>query len=281
MTRTNSHAVSFTGGSAGAPSAERIAKNRVVERGARAGFVMTGVVHILIGLIAVRLAVGAGGGTADQSGAMAELAARPFGRIMLWAGVIGFVMLAMWRLFEAIFGRSRDSGDDTRAAIAHRAKSIGEAAVYLALTYSAFQFARGGASGGGGRGPGITARLLQNSGGIIVLVVAGLAIIGVGGYYVYKGARAKFMDDLDASAGDLARWLGIAGYIAKGSALAAVGVLVIVATTRSEPDKASGLDGALKTLGAQPYGAVLLIVAAAGIVTYGLYNFVRARHAEL
>lgn len=59
------------------------------------------------------------------------------------------------------------------------------------------------------------------------------------------------------------------------------GALVIVAACRSEPRKASGLDGALKTLGAQHYGAALLIAAGVGIITYGLYSFVMARSTKM
>ncbi|MGW6696490.1 DUF1206 domain-containing protein [Nocardia sp. NPDC055049] len=40
---------------------------------------MSGIVHLFIGYIAIRLALGGGGGTADQSGAMAELAAKSGG----------------------------------------------------------------------------------------------------------------------------------------------------------------------------------------------------------
>jgi Domain of Unknown Function (DUF1206) len=58
------------------------------------------------------------------------------------------------------------------------------------------------------------------------------------------------------------------------------GHLLIVAASRSEPNKATGLDGALKTLGAQPYGAGLLIAAGIGIITYGLYSFAMARYTK-
>ena len=59
--------------------------------------------------------------------------------------------------------------------------------------------------------------------------------------------------------------------------IAGAGVLVIVAASRSEPNTATGLDGALKTLGAQPYGVALLILAGGGIIAYGLYSFAMAR----
>jgi hypothetical protein len=58
-------------------------------------------------------------------------------------------------------------------------------------------------------------------------------------------------------------------------------VLVIVAASRSEPNKATGLDGALKTLGDRPYGAALLIAAGLGNITYGLYSFAMARYTKM
>ena len=79
----------------------------------------------------------------------------------------------------------------------------------------------------------------------------------------------------------MVRRLGVVGYIAKGLVIAGVGVLVIFATSRSEPSKVTGLDGALKNLGAQPYGVTLLIAAGAGIITYGLYSFAMARHIKM
>src|ERR1700694_3413898 len=76
---------------------------------------------------------------------------------------------------------------------------------------------------------------------------------------------------------DVAARLVIAGSRSK----AGVGVLVIVAASRSEPNTATGLDEALKPLGAQPYGAALLIAAGLGIITYGLYSFAMARYTKM
>jgi hypothetical protein len=80
---------------------------------------------------------------------------------------------------------------------------------------------------------------------------------------------------------DLVRRLGTVGYIAKGLVIAGAGVLVVVAVSRSEPNTATELDGALKTLGAQPYGAALLTAAGLGIITYGLYSFAMARYTKM
>ena len=57
--------------------------------------------------------------------------------------------------------------------------------------------------------------------------------------------------------------------------------MVIIAASRSEPNTDTGLDGALKTIGAQPYGVALLILAGGGIITYGLYSFAMARYTKM
>ncbi len=103
---------------------------------------------------------------------------------------------------------------------------------------------------------------MQTAAGTIALIAGGVIIVAVGGYHVYKGANRTFLDDLKGKSSALVRRLGIVGYITKGLVIVGVGVLVVVAASRSDPNKATGLDGALKTLGAQPHGAALLIAAA-------------------
>ncbi|TCJ95655.1 DUF1206 domain-containing protein [Nocardia alba] len=260
----------------------RMAQNGVFERFARAGFVMSGLVHLLIGYIAIRLAVGGSSGTADQSGAMAELSAKPGGGFALWAGGIALSVLALWRLAEAALGSSSEPGaDDKKSEALNRVKAFSLAVIYCAFAVSAFGFARGSGTSSSAQSTGITARMMQNTAGTIALVVAGLIIIAVGGYHVYKGATQSFLTDLKGSPSTLVRRLGTIGYLAKGLAIAAMGLLVILAVSRSDPEEASGLDGAFKTLGAQPYGAALLITAGLGIITYGVYSFVMARYAKM
>ena len=56
---------------------------------------------------------------------------------------------------------------------------------------------------------------------------------------------------------------GRVGYVAKGVALAILGGLVIAAVVTADPEKAGGLDAALRTVGEQPFGQVLLVLTAA------------------
>lgn len=267
-----------------ASSAERMAQNGVFEKFARAGYVGSGIVHLLIGYLAIRVAFGRGEQEASQSGAMAELGEQPGGKIVLWIAVVVFVMMGLWRFAEATFGKASEPEQpdaDMKDKAFDRFKAACVGVVYLAFAYTAFGFARGSGKSSGEQNAGLTAKLLQSGAGKFVLVVAGLVILGVGAYHVYKGASKNFVDDLKSHPSTFVKRLGLVGYVAKGLALGLVGVLVIVAVFQADPQKAAGLDGALKTLGSQPFGTVLLVLMGLGIAVYGLYSFVMARDAKM
>lgn len=212
---------------------------------------------------------------------MGELAAEPGGVLVLGGGVAAFAFMALWRLAEAVLGKNSPGGaQGSASAVLHRAKAFAVALVYFGYAITAFGFARGSGRSSSGQSAGLSARLMQSTGGTIVLVVAGLVLVAVGGYHLYKGVTRKFVEELRTH-NSLLRRIGTVGYTSKGLAIAGVGVLVIVAVNQSDPGKAGGLDAALKTLGAQPYGPVLLVAAGLGIATYGLYDFACARYAEM
>lgn len=257
--------------------ARRAANSDKLETAARAGYVVNGVMHLLIGWIALQLAWSGGGKQADQAGALGALAGNGAGRAVLWLGVVGFVGLAIWQLTEALFS-SRGEGKEK---VADKVTSVAKTIVYAALAFTTLKFARGGSSSSSGQSQDFTASLLKQSGGRILVVLIGLVVIGVGVYHVYKGFTKGFHKDLVAHPGTAIERLGMAGYIAKGIALAVVGLLFVVAGLRKTPSTATGLDGALKALREQPFGTALLTVVALGLICYGLYSFGRAKYARL
>ncbi|MEV1135568.1 DUF1206 domain-containing protein [Rhodococcus coprophilus] len=269
--------------SSGSSVTGRLSRSQWFERLARAGYVASGLVHLLVGYLAIRVALGSNE-EASQSGALAEIAAKPGGKFLL--SVLCFVLfvLALWRLAEGVLGRAAHSSTesaDKKDETFDRVKAIGTSFVYFSLAFTAFGFARGSGNSSGDKSTGITARLLESGGGKVLLVVAALVIIGVGIYHIHKGAKKKFVEDLKGNTSSLVRGLGMAGYIAKGVAVTVIGGLVIAAVFQADPEKASGLDAALKTLGAQPFGVFLLIAVGLGLIMYGLYSFVRARDAKM
>lgn len=243
--------------------------NAWFERVARFGFAASGVLHVLLAWIVLRLAFGEGG-NADQSGALATLSAQPGGAAMLWAAAVALAALGLWHGVEAFV--EREAKDRVKAA------AVG--VVHLALAFSAAKFAIGSGQSSGQQNAGLSAKMMQSGWGIAVLIVVALVLIGVGGYHVYKGATKRFLKELDTRSTAITA-LGVAGYVAKGVVLVGAGLLVIVATVTSDPAKASGIDAAIKTLGSAPFGKILLVLAAVGIACYGAYNVVRSRHGDM
>jgi hypothetical protein len=262
--------------------ASSLAQNGVFEWLARAGYVTNGLLHLIIGYLALRIAFGSGRGDADPSGALAAVASRSGGTVALWFAAAAFGFMALWRLVETVLGRATDpKSQGALAEASDRAKAFALAVVYFAFAYSAVGFARGAGESSVRQNTTMSARLMQSGVGTAALVLAGIVIVAVGGYHVYKGVSRSFVDDLKGESSNLVVRLGVLGYAAKGSTIAVAGVLVILAASRSAPGEATGLDGALKVLGAQPYGVVLLVLAAIGIITYGLYSFVMARSTKM
>ncbi len=259
-------------------AARRAADSPWLERTARVGFVVSGLLHLLIAYIAVQVAWTGAKARADQSGALSMLADHSWGKAVLWVGVVGFAGLALWQLAEAAFGAP---GRDAKDQAAARSKALAKGLVYLALAFSTLSFAKGSGTSSSKQSRDATASLMQQTGGRVLVVVVGLVVIGVGAYHVYKGVTRRFHDDLARRPGTGVEYLAVAGYVAKGVALAVVGVLFGIAGLRKQPGQATGLDGALKTLREQPLGSWLLTVVALGLAAYGLYSFARARLARL
>jgi len=259
-------------------AASRLQDNRAFQFAARAGFAVNGLLHLLIGGIALGVAFGSGG-EADQGGALQGLASTPGGVFVLWVVAIGLIALGLFQVLETVLVRGTD-----KEAWVDRAKQGGKAIAYLAIGISAASVALGSGGDSSGQTQSITATLLSTPGGVVLVVLLGVGVLAVGVYFVVKGVKKKFLEDISAPAGKTGRsitTLGRVGYIAKGVAISVVGILFCVAAFTSDPSEATGLDGALKSLADLPLGPAILTVVALGLMAYGVYCFARAKYARL
>ena len=251
---------------------------------ARVGLIAYGVVHLLIGWLALQIAWGASASkSADISGALRTLADQPFGKILLWLVAVGLVALALWQASEAIWGyRNREGAERVRKQVTSGAKAV----IYAALGVSAASVALGSGSWDSQSQQQTTSGVLAWPAGRVIVVVTGLIIIGVGVAGVVKGVKKSFSEEIDTSSmSPVARKgvarLGQVGYIAKGVALGVVGGLLSYAALTFERQKAPGLDGALQAILAQPFGRFLLTAVALGFVAFGLFALLQSRYRRM
>lgn len=254
-------------------AASRLERSTTMRVLARVGLASIGLIHILIGAIALAVASGAGG-QADQSGAVQAVASAPGGVLVLWLVVVGLVVLAIWQLLVAV----------TAHGIGTKLLEVVKAVVYAALGVVTVSSAAGGHHDSSSTEKTASAHLLVLPGGVFALALIGIVIVAVGVAFLRSGATRRFERDLrlppDRWAGAITL-LGRVGYIAKGVALLLVGGLVVSGAITFDPSKAAGLDGSLKALAGVPFGVFVLVAIALGLLAYGLFWCVRAVRARL
>ena len=254
-----------------------------LDRMARVGLVAYGLMHLVIGCLAVQLAFGDREGSASTSGAIQELSQQPFGGVLVWAVAVGMYLLAGWQVVEVLLGHRERDGIDL---VLKRVTSAGKAVVYAAIGTSALKFALGEGSGGTEKKTDtMTANLMDLPAGQVLVGLVGAGIVIVGWALAFKGVTDRFLRDIDGkgqggATGSAYTWLGRVGYTAKGAALGVVGVLFGYAAITHEADKSGGLDQALTEVLDQPFGPVLLAVMGAGIACFGVFCFAWARHLD-
>lgn len=247
----------------------------------RLGLIAYGVVHVLIGWLAVQLAFGDAKGSADKGGALHELATTPIGKPLLWVLALGFLALVIWQVAEAAIGHEDEDG---AKRVAERLLSAGKAVVYGVFGWSAAKIAAGSGSGGGSSEETWTARLMEQPSGQWLVVLVGVAILALGVGLAWYGLTERYKDHLDGGTtgktGTTISVLAKVGYTAKGVAFSVLGVLFVIAAVEHDPQKGGGLDDALKTMLGQPYGPAVVTAVGAGIAAYGVFCFARARHTR-
>ncbi|GAA2699762.1 DUF1206 domain-containing protein [Micromonospora olivasterospora] len=265
-------------------TAARAANSRWLELLARAGFVGYGIVHLLFAWLALQIAFGrSSGASGDQAGALSTLADEPLGRFLCAAIAVGLLAMAVWQALEAAAGHLAERG---RRRVVERLTSAGRTLVYLYFAWLAWKVFSGAGSGGADQQEALTGRLMTSSGGRWLVGLAGLVLAAVGVGLVVYGWRKKFVRHLKTGemtprTHTLARRLGTAGYVAKGVAYGIAGLLVVVAALTYDPQKARGLDAALRLLREQSYGPLLLSLVALGIAAFGVYCFLQSRYRKV
>lgn len=239
---------------------------------ARGGLVASGVIHLLVGTIAISVSYGLHQ-RADQSGALEAVAETPGGVILLWIAAIGLIGLAVWQWTGPMAWRPEGVAPNR---IRDRFKSAG----FLVVGLAAMVFAVGGRADTAEATKTLSSVLIDIPGGVFVLAALGVGVGAVGGAFVFRGVSRNFREDIsppDGAGGVAVVSLGVIGHTAKGVALLIVGALFVGSALFTDASWASGLDGAVRFLGSLPTGVWPLFFVAGGLIVHGLYLIARAR----
>lgn len=243
-----------------------------VERAARVGYAANAVMHLLIGVVVLRLATG-GSGSADQGGALGMLTQNTSGKLLLGLGAFGWAALAFWQVGEACL-----SFHETKT----RLKAVAKAVTYAVLAFMCVTtLVNGQSTSSKQQNMTTTGRLMEHTWGVVLVALAGVIVVGVGAYHVVKGVKRKFFADLRRDPGRWAELSGVVGYGLKGLALVLTGVFFTNGALTHDTKDTGGLDTALHGLLEQPLGAFMVAAIGVGFIAFAVYSAARSRYARV
>jgi hypothetical protein len=276
--------VSRSSSAAGAArhAGEGFADSHAFEALARAGFVARGLVYAIIGVLALRLALGDGGKITNQQGALHTVAHQSFGKFLLILVAIGLGGYSLWRLLRAALGHGPEGSDSGFVRVAAAASGL----VYGAMCVLAVEILAGSSGGNAGNAKKTTAGVFAWPGGAWIVGIAGAVMIGVALYQGYRGITKKFLDDskTEQMGPRMKEWIGrigTVGHLARMIVFGLVGIFLIKAAVDSRSRDAVGLDGALAKLLHRTYGSYALGIVAAGLIAFALYSLSDARYRRI
>jgi hypothetical protein len=250
-----------------------------VEHLARFGLVCRGIIWFVVGLLAADAAFG-GGAKADRQSALAVIKDQPLGTLALVVLAVGFIGYAGWRLLEGAVGH-RDA-DPGRKRWAKRIASLGRGAIYAGLAWTTLHFVFGNGQGDGTKPAAV--RTMSHTGGTLLVGLIGAGVVTGGLVMAARGVRQKFDDKLKPVPRTWRRPVQVVatiGLVGRGLVIALIGAFLVQAAVTFDPDKAKGLDAALKTFAGHGYGRGIIALAAMGLVCFGLWSFAEARWRKI
>ena len=248
----------------------------------RLGYIAKAVVYILVGILAVRVAAGVGGGRlTDPAGAWYEVLKRPFGETLLLVLAVGLLAYAAWQIIGAVLGWRRHAHEGAL----DRALTIVRASVYGLIGWQGLKLGLGLRGGHAGPEPLVRAALHWPFGKWMV-IAAGIGAAWYGIVEIRDAIKGHLEPDLEAStlranAGDWALHVSRFGIVARALILVLLGIGVIRAGIAHRASAAGGFDSSLVILNSLPEGGLLLGATALGLLAYGVYQFLHARYASL
>jgi hypothetical protein len=231
------------------------------------------------------VAFGLGGRTEDKEGALATLAAEPFGKVILALMLVGLAGYSLWGFVRAFLDPLGRGNDPKGQAV--RAGYVVSAMTYGALLIPAIRLLAGSGGEQGSNGEAMTtAWFLSQPLGQWIVGLAGVVAAAGGLGQFYEAYSAGFMDDfkkseMSESDRESAIRMGRIGHAARGVIFTLFGVFLVLAALRSNPNEARGLDGTLQLLAEQTYGQLILALVALGLVFFGVFSILCARWIQV
>ncbi len=267
--------------------AEEVANHPFAKWMAQFGFYTKGFLFIVIGVLAIMVAIGDKYGMlTDPTGALSAIAQITFGKILLMIFSLGALGHGVWNILRG--AADIDGAGKDWKGIIKRIIPVGIGIFYIYLAWKAFDLvitANIKSANGTVQKTFVTILLNLPLGAILVSLI-GLGVISAGIHEFYSGITGKYQENFKMYkvSGDkliIINFLGYFGFVARAVIFLLMGYFFISAAFYYDPKVAIGLDGALLTLSHIFFGKILLFITAVGLVCHGILSLYEAKYRRI
>jgi hypothetical protein len=261
-----------------------------VWRLAKLGYCAKGLLYMIVGITAALAVMHVGGRVRGTRGALNLLVDSPFGRLavaLVAAGLCGFILR---RLVQILVPPATGTPPKPVMRALRRAGYSVSGLGHVGIALAALRLTLGAtALGGEGHAPGrdwASLMLTEKPLGGWLVLLAGLAVVGVAAFYFYMATSRRFTVDLEVErmtprAKRVTFACGVTGHAGRGVAFFIIGALLVYAGWFVNEVSASGLGDLLRALEVRPFGTWILIGVAVGLIACGLYLLLAAWYLRL
>lgn len=265
-----------------------------VDRTARVGLAVRGVVFLVLAYLVARVAGGALGGSSTKtsttgSGVAQAVAAQTGGTALVFLLGVGLACFAVFSALDTIL-HTDDSSDAKRWW--RRVQGVFGTAVYVLFSvYALYTAANPQNQAGSSRHENRqqahwSAEVLGWPAGWVWLGLFGLGLLVGAVVLAVMGVRRSFFQGLDEHrmgprATAIATTTGVAGFLGRATLFGTAGWFIAQAAIQNDPSDSQGVDGSLRAFADNAAGAALLYAVAAALAAFGVYMFVEARYRRV
>lgn len=253
---------------------------------ARLGYGAKGVIYASSGALALLEAFDfAQGKTVGSTGALEEIALRPFGKIILIVISVSLMGYVVWRIIQAVFDPEH-SGKEA-SDILRRLSYACSGAVYAGVAYSAIEILDGVGSESSTQSLESRALWVMTQPlGRWLVAAGGLMFCGIGCYYFYRSIRAEFrkrfkLHHMSDVAKTWATIVGRVGIAARGVVYLVIGMFAVRAAWEFDPKMIMTTEAALSVFDENPTDEFILATLGIGFIAYGIHMFFQARYRSI
>lgn len=248
----------------------------------RVGFSAKGTVYVLIGLVSMLAAVGIGQKTGQQ-GAIAAIAGKPFGELIIWGIVIGLTGYITWLITQVII--EPDNIETISKGILKRIGYLFYALLYMSIAYKFASIAMKSGQTGNSKQVWM-AKLIDIPYGRIIVGSIGAGILIFAIFQVIIGIKGSYLKELKTHEMDKferfgLKLIGKIGYIARGLTFGVLGGFILLAGWEAKTSQVTGIDSALAQISQEPYGKIMLGAISLGLFLYGVFTIFEGKERDI